>query len=435
LIQDGMIITMDNKRRIFEKGSVIIQEDKILDVGKTDTIRKKYRVDQIIEAKNKVVFPGLINTHHHPGLITSTNFGIEKFVLEDFLNDIYYPILEAMTSDHVYWSAMLAYAQAIKGGVTCLNDMYCKTIDRAKAAEDIGIRAILSSEAADLVSGQETIKDNEKAVIEKNGASSGRIKIWLGIEWIPVCSSEFLIKARELADKYKTGIHLHLNESTYEVEFCKKKYGKRPTEHAHDLGLLGPDVVAAHSIWLSDKEINIMKQTATNVAHCPAQNMKTGTGVARVPELLSAGVNVGLGTDAYPDMLETLRCAKMLQHIQKLDATIMPTSEIFDMATTKGAKALGLSSEIGSLQSGKKADIVIVNLHKLRFTPKPTPFKKKFNPLPMLLWSVNNSDIESVIIDGKIIVQNGTFQMIDENMVMEKANEAFQDLKEKIQNK
>ena len=427
-----MIITMDKNRRIFEKGSVIIQGDKILDIGKTDVIRKKYRVDQIVEGKNKAILPGLINTHHHPGLITSTNFGLEKFVLEDFLNDIYYPILEVMTPEDAYWSAMLAYAQAIKGGVTCLNDMYCKTAERAKAAEDIGIRAVLSSEVADLVSGQETINDNENAVIEKNGAASGRIKIWFGIEWIPVCSSELLIKTRELADKYKTGIHLHLNESPYEVEFCKKKYGKRPTEHVHDLGLLGPDVVAAHSIWLSDKEMNLIKQTETNVAHCPAQNMKTGTGVAKVPELLSAGVNVGLGTDAYPDMLETLRCAKMMQHIEKLDATIMPTLEIFEMATINGAKALGLNSEVGSLQVGKKADIIIMNLNKLRFTPKSTPFKNKINPLPLIFWCANNSDIETVIIDGKIIVQNGTLQIIDENLVMKKSNKTFQDLIGKI---
>jgi 5-methylthioadenosine/S-adenosylhomocysteine deaminase len=432
LIKDGTIITMDKDNRILDKASLIISGNRILDIDKTDAIKRKYRADQTIDATNKMILPGLVNTHHHPGMITSLNFGVEKFVLEDFLNDIYYPMLAGMTSEDAYWCAMLAYAQAIRQGETCLNDMFCKTLDRAKAAEEIGVRVVLSSEVADLVPGQDTIQDNEKAVIEKNNAASGRIKVWFGLEWIPVCSSELLEKTRELANTHKTGIHIHLNESLKEVELCKKKYGKRPTEYLYEMGFLGDDVVAGHSIWLSDEEIQMMKKTRTNIAHCPAQNMKTAGGVARVVDMLSAGINVGLGTDAYPDMFETLRCAKMIQHITRLDATIMPASKIFEMATTDGARALGLEEEIGSLQPGKKADLIVLNLKTLRLTPRPTAFRGQFNPFPSLLWTSSYGDIETVIVDGRITLNDGTLQTIDETRLMDKANETFQNLLEKI---
>ena len=258
IFKHAIVVTMDTKRSILEDGAVVVEADRILAVGSTDSITKKYKSDREIDAKKKVILPGLVSLHFH-----SDNFsrGVgEHMGLEEWLNKLYYPMLQAMTPDDAYAAAMLAYAEALKSGSTTVNDMYRHIPACADAAEKIGIRAVLSSEAADLIEGQETLADNEKAVVAKNNAANGRIKVWFGAEWVPVCSPEFFEKTRELANKYKVGIHVHLNESIGEVELCKKKFGQRPVEHVYNLGLLGRDVVAAHCVWLSDKEIKIFEE-------------------------------------------------------------------------------------------------------------------------------------------------------------------------------
>ncbi|MCK5094022.1 MAG: amidohydrolase family protein, partial [Spirochaetes bacterium] len=271
-IHSGIVVTMDFHKNIIEDGAIAVDGDRIIDVGETIDLAGRYSGKKEINAGGMVVMPGIVNLHFH-----ADNFsrGVgEHLGLEEWLDTIYYPMLSAMTADDVYKSGMLAYSEIIKGGTTCVNDMYIKLTSLAEAAEKTGIRAVLCSEGADLIEGQESLEDNEKAMLAKNNSAGGRVTFRFGVEWIPVCSPDFIKKCRELADKHGVGIHVHLNESKYEVELCQEKYGKRPVEFVNDLGLLGPDTVAAHCVWLSDREIEIIRDTGTHISYNPVSNAK-----------------------------------------------------------------------------------------------------------------------------------------------------------------
>src|SRR5208282_26401 len=431
LFQHGIVVTMNKNRSILEDGSVLVEGDRILDVGPSDRIRGQ--ADRVIDAKHKAIIPGLVSTHFH-----SDNFsrGVgEHMGLEEWLDKIYYPMLGAMTPDDAYKAAMLAYAEAIKSGTTTVNDMYRHIPACADAAEKIGIRAVLSSEAADLIEGQETVQDNEKAVITKHGAANGRIRVWFGAEWVPVCSPEFFEKIRELANKYKVGIHVHLNESFDEVEICKKKFGQRPVEHVNSLGLLGSDVVAAHCVWLSDKEIRIFAKTNTQIAHCPVSNAKLGNGVARVADMRAAGLNVSLGPDDAPcnnsvDMFEVMKFASLLQKATRLDASSMPARDVMEMATVNGAKALQMGSEAGSVEPGKKADLTLVDLDTPRLTP--VHLGKFNNVLQHLVYAAHGDDVDTVMIDGRIVMEKKRLTYVNETEIIRDATEAAQALIGKV---
>jgi 5-methylthioadenosine/S-adenosylhomocysteine deaminase len=295
---------------------------------------------------------------------------------------------------------------------------------------------VVSSEAADLIPGQETLMDNEEAFRKKNNSAGGRIKIWFGVEWIPVCSGQFLEKSRELATKYNTGIHIHLNESRAEVEMCKEKNGGlAPVEYADKLGVLGRDVVAAHCVWLSDNEISILAKKGTNVSHNPVSNMKLGNGIARVAELLDAGINVGLGPDDAPcnntvDMFEVMKFASLGQKARLLDASILPSEQVIRMATINGAKALGLEKEIGSLEPGKKADLITINLETPRLTP--VILGKNTNVFAHVVYSAHGDDVDNVMIDGKLVMKNRNLQTANEKALMVNANKASKKLIERV---
>jgi len=312
--------------------------------------------------------------------------------------------------------------------------MYRHITACADAAEHVGIRAVISTESVDLVPGLENdLQDNEKAFNEKNNAAEGRVKIWFGVEWVPVCSPEFIMKTRELANKYHTGIHVHLNESIGEVEWSKKKFGKRPIEHVYDLGLLGKDVTAAHCVWTTDREIRILKETGTNVATCPTSNMKLGNGIARIPDMINAGVNVGIGTDAPNtnlDMFEAMKYTSIVQRGNRLDSAAMPYQKIIRMATVEGAQALGFE-DVGSIEPGKKADIVIVNLNVPKLQPVIT-HGIFANLLPNLVYSAHGDVVDTVIIDGKIVMQNKVIKTMDEEKALERAARSAETLFEQM---
>jgi 5-methylthioadenosine/S-adenosylhomocysteine deaminase len=426
-IHSGVLVTVDPKRTIFEDGAIAIDQGRITDVGDSATLRSQYKGKKEIDATHKIIMPGLVNLHFH-----ADNFsrGVgEHLGLEEWIDTIYYPMLAAMTPDDAYKTAMLAYSEVIKGGTTTVNDMYIKLPSLADAAEKTGIRAVLSSEGADLIEGQETLEDNEKAFLERNNTAGGRILVVFGIEWIPVCSADYIRKCRSLADKYGVGVHVHLNESKGEVQLCKEKYGKPPVEFVYDLGLLGPDVVAAHCVWLSDQEIELIAKTGTHISYNPVSNAKLGNGIARTVDYLKAGINVGLGTVVAPcnnnnDMFEVMKYASLFQKASHTDASLLPSWQVLEMATIHGAKALGLDQEIGSLELGKKADVILVDT----WTPALTPVfhGKNSNVLPHLVYVAHGDNVDTTIVDGKILMEGRKLLTVDENQVIEEATRAAQ---------
>jgi 5-methylthioadenosine/S-adenosylhomocysteine deaminase len=304
--------------------------------------------------------------------------------------------------------------------------MYRQLTALADAAEEIGIRAVLSNDVADAEHNLDTLEDNRAAFQAKNGAAGGRIEVYVGIEWLPLASQELLRDARLLADELGTGIHIHLNESLTEVENSKQRFGRRPTEVAYDTGILGRNCIAAHCVWLSDVEIALMRETGTQISHNPSSNAKLGNGIARLPEMLNAGLNVGLGHDAAEcnnslDMFEVMKFASLMHRASRVDASLQQAPDVVRMATRNGADALG--HQTGRLEPGRKADVILVDLRSQMFTPlMPGNPDHLFSHL---VFAANGSCVDTTIIDGKIVMEGRRLTTVDEQKVLREANAAF----------
>ena len=428
LITDSVIVTMDGGRRIFEKGAVTIEGDRIVDVGATDELRKKYQAARTINGQGKAILPGLVDLHFHTYLTRGVS---DDLPLDTWLVDVAYPEIRGFGPEEGYLGGLISYCDAIKSGTTCVNDMSGNMLRVADAAEEIGIRATLSCFVADESENLETLASNEQLVREKHGAAGGRIRTRFGVEWAPIIAEEELAKIRPLADQYGVGIHIHLNESQGEVEMSKKRHGKRPVELAYDVGILGEDCVAAHCVWLTSREIKLFKETGTSVSHNPVSNGKLGSGISPVPELLAAGVNVGLGHDAAccnnaRDMFQVMKWAALVHRAQRADPTLLPAAQVLEMATINGARALGLADEIGSIEKGKKADLILLDLD----TPRMTPlfFGKHSNLISNIVYSAQSGDVDTVVIDGKVVMEGHQMKTVDETQLRAEVNQASQSL-------
>lgn len=430
MVEHGIVISLDQKNRMFRDGAVVIQDGKILEVDKTSKIKKKYKGDIVIDAKGKVVLPGLINSHIHSGSIRGIG---DNLPLYEWLESYIKPETENARPEDVHAMARLSYCEAVKSGTTCLLDMYRFMGSCADVAGEIGNRVVLVPNVSDQLDYYDKFEDNDKLVRKRHGSCDGRVQVWYGLHSFRDCSPELLEKVSEHAAKRDVGIHTHSNESIRDVELARERYGKRPIEHLHDHGITSPRVLLAHCVWLSNREIKILEETRTKVAHCPIANMKMGDGIAPVPNLLERGIKVGLGTDGSKesngfDMFNVMKFAALLHTVNSLDATIMPANKVLWLATQGGARVLGLEKQLGSLEAGKKADIIIVDMVKLHMTPI---LFKPFNLISHLVYAARGTDVETVIVDGKVVMENRVIKNVDERQVIQEATESARELLER----
>jgi 5-methylthioadenosine/S-adenosylhomocysteine deaminase len=425
IIKDGSVVTMNDTGDVLFGGAVVVEGDRITDVGATADVLARHPADgaRVIDARGKAVLPGLVDLHYHTALGKGWS---DHLPLWEYLETCWYPIIRALDYEAAYWAALASYSESIKCGVTTVNDMYRQLIALADAAEEIGIRAVLSNDIADAEHNLDTLEDNKEAYQAKHGAAGGRIEVYIGIEWLPLASEELLRDARLLADELGTGVHIHLNESLTEVENSKQRFGRRPTEVAYDAGILGRNCIAAHCVWLSDTEIALMRETGTQISHNPSSNAKLGNGIARLPEILAAGINVGLGHDAAEcnnsrDLFEVMKFASLMHRASRVDASLQQAPDVLKMATRNGADALGHPT--GQLVPGRKADLILVNLNSQMFTPlMPDNADHLFSHL---VFAANGSCVDTSIIDGKIVMEDRQLTTVDEQKVLREANEAF----------
>jgi len=425
IIKNGTIVTMNDPGDVLFDGAIVLEGDRVADVGSTADVLTRHRPDgaRVIDATGKAVLPGLIDLHYHTALGKGWS---DHLPLWEYLDTCWYPIIRALDYDAAYWAALASYSESIKCGVTTVNDMYRQLIALADAAEEIGIRAVLSNDVADPEHNLDTLDDNKEAFQAKHGAANGRIEVYVGIEWLPLASEELLRDARQLADELGTGIHIHLNESLTEVENSKQRFGRRPTEVAYDTGILGRNCIAAHCVWLSDAEIALMRETGTQISHNPTSNAKLGNGIARLPEMLRAGINVGIGHDAAEcnnsrDLFEVMKFASLMHRASRVDASLQQAGDVLRMATRNGARALG--HQTGQLAPGSKADVILVDLQSPMFTPlMPGDARHLFSHL---VFAANGSCVDTTIIDGKIVMENRQLTTVDEQKVLREANAAF----------
>jgi 5-methylthioadenosine/S-adenosylhomocysteine deaminase len=425
IIKNGCVVTMNDASDVHFDGAVVLADDRIADVGSTADVLARNSTDgaRVIDAAGQAVLPGLVDLHYHTALGKGWS---DHLPLWEYLETCWYPIIRALDYEAAYWAALASYSESIKCGVTTVNDMYRQLIALADAAEEIGIRAVLSNDIADAEHNLDTLEDNKEAFQAKNGAANGRVQVYIGIEWLPLASEELLRDARVLADELGTGIHIHLNESLTEVENSKRRFGRRPTEVAYDAGILGRNCIAAHCVWLSDTEIALMRETGTQISHNPSSNAKLGNGIARLPEMLGAGINVGLGHDAAEcnnsrDMFEVMKFASLIHRASRVDASLLQAPDVIRMATRNGADALG--HETGQLVRGRKADVILVNTKSQMFTPlMPDNSAHLFSHL---VYAANGSCVDTTIIDGKIVMEGRRLVTVDEQKVLREANDAF----------
>ncbi len=432
LITNAVVVTMNDAHDVHFDGGLAIQGDRIVAVGsRTDVLDRFPEGGRILDAKGGVVMPGLIDLHYHTAIGRGWS---DHLPLWQILQEFWYPVVRAIDPEAVYWAALASYAESIRCGVTTVNDMYRHIDALGEAAEEIGIRAVLSSIVADEVHRLDSLQDNAEGHRARNGSANGRIEVRVGIEWLPLASIDLLKEASALAGDLGTGIHIHLNESVGEVEISKEKFGRRPTEVAYDCGILGPGCVAAHAVWLSDTEIRLMRDTGTHISHNPTSNAKLGNGVARLLDYLRAGINVGLGHDSTEgvntgDMFQVMKFASLMQRAVHMDSNVLQAADLLRMITRNGAAALG--HQTGVLAEGYKADVIVIDLDDATFTPLLRGNRSQL--YSHLAFASYGRAVSTVIVDGTIVMQDRVLLTVDEERVLREANAAFKRILEQAE--
>lgn len=428
LIKNALILNPNNFEN--KKQSLLIKDDLIAEIAETID---EGNVDKIIDAEGKILLPGLINTHTHLSMTLFRGLA-DDLSLDSWLNDHIWPMEANLNGDYCYIGALLGAVELIKSGTTTFSDMYFYMEDVARAVEDAGIRAVLSYGMIDFGDAEKRegeIEENLQLFKSCNGMADGRIKVFFGPHSPYTASEDLLIKVRELADEYNMGIHIHVSETEKEINDSLDEKGLRPFEYLEKIGFLGPDVVAAHCVWLSDEEIEIIKKHDVKVSHNPCSNMKLASGIAPVSKLIENDICVSIGTDGASsnnnlDLIEELKTASLLQKVSTLDPKVLTSDEAITMATIKGAEALGLENEIGSIEVGKKADIILIDTNSANMVPDSSSLSSN------VIYSANGSNVDTTICNGKILMENKKLTVLDEQEIYDKARKAIKELKEAI---
>ena len=428
LIKNALILNPNNFEN--KKQSLLIKDDLIAEIAETID---EGNVDKIIDAEGKILLPGLINTHTHLSMTLFRGLA-DDLSLDSWLNDHIWPMEANLNGDYCYIGALLGAVELIKSGTTTFSDMYFYMEDVARAVEDAGIRAVLSYGMIDFGDAEKReaeIEENLQLFKSCNGMADGRIKVFFGPHSPYTASEDLLIKVRELADEYNMGIHIHVSETEKEINDSLDEKGLRPFEYLEKIGFLGPDVVAAHCVWLSDEEIEIIKKHNVKVSHNPCSNMKLASGIAPVSKLIENDICVSIGTDGASsnnnlDLIEELKTASLLQKVSTLDPKVLTSDEAITMATIKGAEALGLENEIGSIEVGKKADIILIDTNSANMVPDSSSLSSN------VIYSANGSNVDTTICNGKILMENKKLTVLDEQEIYDKARNAIKELKEAI---
>ncbi|WP_432664826.1 amidohydrolase [Wukongibacter baidiensis] len=439
-IRGKYVLTMNSKDEFIEDGLVVIKGNKIEDVGPSKPLIEKYKdVDgEWLEYPKGVVMPGVVTAHTH--LFQSLMKGIGcNLNLDDWVTKVIFPMGVVMGKKESYDAGRLNMVEMIRTGTTCFADSHYIIHDPenfdglAKAVKETGIRGIICRASQSMKYHpdvpDEVIEDAETACIETekcikkyHNTLSGRLKV--GVEPITAidCSEEMIISLYELAEKYDTLFQMHVAETLGELTVVKNAKGMGIMEYLDSLGVLSNRTLLIHSVWISSKEKSLIAKRKANVSHNPLANMILGDGIAPVPDLLSLGVTVGIGVDGAAsnnnqDMFESMKACVLLHRINTLDASVLNAYDALKMGTIEGAKAIGLDNEIGSLEVGKKADVIVVDANSIHMTPDVATIAN-------IVFSGNGRDVDTAIIDGKVIMKNREFLNIDLEEVIEEANKS-----------
>lgn len=432
LVRNGIVLPMTGARTYLDPGSVLIESTTIVAVGSVEDLDADPRSAgaQVVDVAGHVVLPGLHNCHLHSGLLRGT---AESMSLWDWLKAYVDPAHKALTAEIAEAASLHCYAESLLAGTVSVMDMWRFMEGSAAAASALGLRATLVPYVADLAGYDyfESIETNRKLLESHRSAAEGRVRAWVGLEHLFYCSPQAFRAAADLAVEFDTGIHTHSSESIWEVQESLKQFGRRPIEEFYNRGILGDRTVVAHCVWLDDREIELLARTGTSVAHCPCSNMKLSSGAARIADLRAKGVQVGLGSDGEKennnlDLIEEMKFASLLQKVSTLDPTSGDPWDVLAMATIDGARALGLDDVSGSLEPGKRADLITIDLGGLHTTP--VLHGTDFNAAAHVVFSAGGRDVRNVFVDGARVVADGVPTTFDVASVRSRAQAAAEEL-------
>ncbi|UZD67215.1 amidohydrolase [Marinobacter sp. AN1] len=423
-ICNAAIFTVDPPNRVIPDGTLVVEDGTIVRVGDSREITVPGDCE-VIDGKGCALLPGLIDCHSHSSLMRGVT---ENMPLMEWL-PWYQLEHRAMTEEFAYHSARLCYLEALQSGTTCVMDMF-RYMDRcADAAGELGLRVQLAPYVADRPGKDffSTREENRRLIRSHHETRSGRIRVWLGLEHLFYCTEDAYREAAALSREYGVGIHTHCSEQKEEEWAVTAELGRRSLAMLDHYGILGERTLLAHCVWLNSDEIARVADTGTSIAHCPVSNAKLASGVAPVPEMLAAGVTVGLGTDGPVcnnslTLFEEMKFASLIQKATRLDATALPADQILRMATINGAKALGLDHEIGSLEVGKKADLLLLDLAKANLTPVSVN-EHGGNLLWNLVFAATSANVAVVWVDGRRLIDNGYATTVPQQLVIAEAQQ------------
>jgi 5-methylthioadenosine/S-adenosylhomocysteine deaminase len=425
IIKGSTIITMDSRNRIFE-GDIFIEGGRIVRLGQQIVAQ----ADEVIDARGRALVPGFVQTHVH---LCQTLFrgAADDLALIDWLKKRIWPMEAAHTPESLYASARLGIAELIRGGTTCALTM--ETVNHTesvfRAVEESSFRATVGKcmmdKGDDVPEGlreqtEDSIEESLELLERWHGRANERIRYCFAPRFAVSCTRELLERVARLARERGVMVHTHASENKDEIAMVERETGRRNIEYLRDVGLTAPHVLFAHCVHLDENEMEILRATGTNVAHCPSSNLKLGSGLARVAEMQKLGIRVTLGADGAPcnnrlDMFTEMRTAALIQKAL-CGPEALPALQVLRMATIDGAHALGLGDQIGSIEKGKRADLALINLDRLHTTPRP-------DPVSTIVYAAEAGDVETVIIDGRVVMRDGELMTMNEREVIRNARD------------
>jgi 5-methylthioadenosine/S-adenosylhomocysteine deaminase len=434
IITGGKTLLLDQNNTTLDQSAIAINDSEIIAIGKAEELAKQFHAKKTIKADGSLVMPGFINCHTHAAMTCFRGIA-DDLELMDWLNNYIFPAeAKNVNPELAYRGSLLAAAEMIKSGTTTFCDMYIFEDETARAAKEAGMRCLLGEVLFDfpspnVQSPQEGLAYT-RMLIEK-WQNDPLINIIVEPHALYTCSPALLNDAKKLADDYQVPIGIHLLENRAEKEQLQQKFGKDAVSFLKDIGYLNERLIAFHCVCLSADDMRLFADNGCKVSHNPASNMKLASGIAPVPDMLQAGITVGLGTDGCAsnnnlDMIKEISTAAKLHKVARLDPTVMDAQTTVRMATIEGAKALGMEKITGSLEIGKKADIIIIGLNKPHLTPL-------YNAYSHLVYAANGADVDTVIINGRVVMENRRLLTIDENTVMQKVNDLAINIKKSLQ--
>ncbi len=434
LISGGRVLVMDEKETLIPRGTIAIKGENIVAVGKKEEIENLYTSKEILSAEDSLVMPGLINCHTHAPMTYFRGLA-DDLELMDWLNNYIFPAEAAFVNrEFSYMGSLLACAEMIKSGTTTFCDMYIFEDEVARAAKKAGMRCRIGEVLFDFPS--PNVKTpaeglNYTEMLIGKWAHDPLVSIVVEPHSLYACSESLLKEAKKLADRYGIPLAMHYLETKSEREQLIKDKGRNtPTSYLQDIDYLNERFIAFHCVWMEDSDIQMFADYGSKIVHNPESNMKLASGAAPVPKMLTSEVTVALGTDGCAsnnnlDMFQEMDTAAKLHKVVHHDPTVMDARTVVRMATCDGAKALCLDTTVGALTPGMKADIIIINLNRPHLTPL-------YNEYSHIVYAVNGSDVDTVLINGKVIMKNRTLLTIDENDILEMVKETSQKIRKRL---